>query len=189
MRIIRASKSPRRRDILEMMGVKDFEVIPSSAREPDCGDMPPGEAVKAIASAKLAACPDYGPDALVITADTLVFCGSEHFGKPVDAQDARRMLRALSGRGHSVYSGVAVKYGGRTLCRFEKTDVYFRELSSAEIEAYIASGEPFDKAGAYAAQGRAAAFVERIDGDFWNVVGLPGCALGQMCRSLGANIL
>jgi len=189
MRIILASKSPRRRDILEMIGVKDFEVAPSPAREPDCGDMPPGEAVQAIASAKLAACPEYGPDTLVIAADTLVFCGSEHFGKPADAQDARRMLRALSGRGHSVYSGVALRYGGNELCSYEKTDVYFRELSSAEIEAYIASGEPFDKAGAYAAQGRAAAFIERIYGDFWNVVGLPASALVRMCRSLGANIL
>jgi len=188
MRVILASKSPRRSDILRMLGLREFDIIPSEADEPDCGTLPPGEAVELIARAKLAGCGVRDDNALIIASDTLVFVDGKPFGKPADAADAERMLRTLSGTMHSVYTGVAMTFGGRLLCRHERTDVFFRALTDKEIADYIASGEPFGKAGAYAAQGRASGFIRRIEGDFWNVVGLPACLVTQMSRELGAEI-
>ena len=184
--VILASRSPRRREILEMLGMTGFTVAPSSSDEPSAEGLAPGEAVAKIGLSKLHTCPLYPrQDALMIACDTLVFVGSEHLGKPEDEEDAKRMLRLLSGRMHSVYSVLAVAYGGRELSAFERTDVYFRELSESEIDEYVAVGEPLDKAGAYAAQGLASRFIQRIDGDFWNVVGLPVYRLELMLKELG----
>ena len=181
MEIILASKSPRRREILELMGITDFEVIPASGEEKAVG-LPPDETVKRIASGKAAAVYDEHKNALVIAADTLVYLGGAPLGKPKDEKDAHRMLRALSGREHAVYTGVCVMYAGKTLCESERTLVRFRALSDEEIDAYIATGEPMDKAGAYGAQGRGAVFIEGITGDFFNVMGLPACRLDRMLK-------
>ena len=187
--IILASRSPRRREILEMLGFTDFTIAPSAADEPEAEQSDPGSSVERIALHKLHTCPLYPrPDALIIASDTLVFIDGEHLGKPSDEADAKRMLRLLSGRTHSVYSGIALAYGGRETADFERTDVSFREITEDEINSYVSSGEPLDKAGAYAAQGLASRFIRRIDGDFWNVVGLPVCKFDLALKNLGVGI-
>ena len=110
-------------------------------------------------------------------------------GKPRDADDARRMLSALSARTHTVYTGITVIRGTRLLSHAERTDVRFRALAPEEIDAYVATGEPLDKAGAYGAQGYASLFVEHLDGDFFNVMGLPLCALGNLFKRLDVKLL
>lgn len=184
--VILASKSPRRKEILEMLGFTDFIISPSNSNEPSADGLEPDEAVKQIALSKLHTCPLYPDDSsLIIASDTLVFLGNTHFGKPVNIEDAKNMLRMLSGRMHSVYSGIALSYAGREILDFERTDVYFRELTEAEIDEYAVAGEPLDKAGAYAAQGLASRFIRKIDGDFWNVVGLPVYKFDLALKELG----
>lgn len=190
MSIILASGSPRRRQLLEMLDIKDMLVIPAKGEETPVEGAAPGELVMALAAAKgreVAALS--GADDVVIAADTVVWLGGQVFGKPRDRQEAVSMLRALSGNTHQVYTGVWVKRGDRELCQFEVTDVHFRELSDGEIDSYVASGEPMDKAGAYGAQGKAALFVRSIDGDFFNVMGLPLCRLGEMLKQQGVGLL
>lgn len=184
MEIILASKSPRRRELLSLVGFTDFMVIPSDAEEnislPD-----PGETVRQIALAKARDVSSRHPSALVIASDTLVFLDGQALGKPKDASDAKRMLTSLSGRRHEVFSGVALLKGGDETSFYEKTDVFFRRMTGSEIDAYIRSGEPMDKAGAYGAQGRGAVFIERIEGDFFNVMGLPVCRLVLALSEMG----
>ena len=188
-KLILASASPRRRELLEMLGVKSLLVIPSPAEEDAPGGALPGDTVMHIACGKARAVARMRPcEDTVIAADTLVYLDDKALGKPVDEPDAKRMLRSLSGRRHSVYTGVCVISGGREVSRFVKTDVYFREMSEEEIAAYIATGEPMDKAGAYGAQGRASVFIERIDGDFFNVIGLPLCALSEILDGFGVKL-
>ena len=139
---------------------------------------------KAGAAAALA-----GEDTVIIGADTVVICDGKVFGKPRDGQDAVRMLTALSGREHEVCTGVTVRRGGRVLTGHELTRVRFRALSREEIDAYVATGEPMDKAGAYGIQGRGALLVEGIVGDYYHVMGLPVCRLGQMLRQFGVECL
>jgi len=127
-------------------------------------------------------------DDIIIAADTLVYLDERLLGKPVSPDDAASMLGALSGRRHTVYTGMALIRGGVSVTAWEKTDVYFREISSNEISAYVASGEPMDKAGAYAAQGRGAVFVERVEGDFFNVIGLPICRLVKILGEFGVTV-
>ena len=143
----------------------------------------------ALASAKASEVFARRPDSLVIGADTIVELDGEILGKPADRDDAFRMLRALSGREHRVYTGVALAVPEKSLCRAECTRVFFREMTDREIDAYITSGEPMDKAGAYGCQGLAGLFVERIEGDYFNVVGLPLCLLGQMLETMGVTLL
>jgi septum formation protein len=128
---------------------------------------------------------------VIVASDTLVSLDGAPLGKPEDAADARRMLTALSDREHEVFTGVCVLDAktGRMETRSVRTGVTFRALAPGEIEAYIATGEPMDKAGAYGAQGRGALFVERIEGDFFNVMGLPLCRLGKMLKEQGVSIL
>ena len=126
---------------------------------------------------------------VVIAADTIVVFGGRVYGKPHSPAEAAEMLRTLSGRTHEVYTGVCVVRDGAELCRADRSEVTFRTLSEGEIERYIATGEPMDKAGAYGAQGKAALFVERIDGDFFNVMGLPLCMLGEMLKEQGVELL
>ena len=130
-----------------------------------------------------------GEDDVVIAADTVVCLDDEILGKPADEADARRMLRALSGRDHRVFTGVTAARGGTVLSAFEETAVHFRPLDEREIDAYIATGEPMDKAGAYGIQGRAALFVRAIEGDYFNVVGLPLCRLGEILKKLGVDLI
>lgn len=185
MGIVLASASPRRRELLEMLGVRDFRIVPADTDE-ELSDLPPDASVQAIALAKArAVAAGCSLDDLIIAADTLVYLGSEPLGKPKTAPEAEAMLRRLSGVGHCVYTGVAVLYNGRELTFAEKTDVFFRPITQAEICAYIKTGEPMDKAGAYGAQGLGAVFIERIDGDFFNVMGLPLCRLVTKLRDFG----
>lgn len=176
MRIILASKSPRRKEILENLGL-DFHIMSADADETsDITD--PGRLVMTLAERKGQAVvalldEEQKKDSLVIACDTLVYAEGEFLGKPCDREDARRMLRLLSGRSHSVISGIYVFYADREACSFASTNVLFDSVSESDIEKYLDSGEPFDKAGAYAIQGKASVFIRGIDGDYFNVVGLP----------------
>jgi septum formation protein len=188
MGIVLASSSPRRRELLEMLGVGGFTVIPADVDEA-VPDMLPDEAVIHIAQLKArkvaAGC---APGDLIIAADTLVYLAGEALGKPESDADAENMLRRLSNTRHAVYTGVAIIKNGAEMTFAEKTDVFFRALSEDEIEAYIKTGEPMDKAGAYGAQGRGAAFISRIEGDFFNVMGLPVCRLVTELRRFGTDL-
>lgn len=213
--LILASASPRRRQLLEQIGFiyeRDFTVQPADVSEELDAALPPAEAVVALALRKAGAVAREAElQTWVLGCDTLVYLppedepdGSpaarraEALGKPADADDARRILRALSGRTHQVWSGIALLQPAKAgdpaaafsderpaLTRAVQTEVRFRNLTEAEIDAYLASGEPFDKAGAYGIQGRGALFVASIAGDYSNVVGLPLCALGEMLREAG----
>lgn len=190
MSIILASASPRRRELLENVGVKDMKIIPAHGEERVPEGAAPDEAVKAISRAKAAEVAEQcRPGDVIIAADTVVCIDGEILGKPRDAAEAKSMLRRLSGREHEVFTGVTVICSGRELVCAERTAVRFRPLSPGEIDAYVATGEPMDKAGAYGAQGLACLFVEGITGDFFNVMGLPMCRLGRMLSELGVSLL
>ena len=190
MKIVLASGSPRRRELLQMLGVEGFTVCPAEGEE-----KPPAHAAPADIACSLAhdkakeVAAKFSPDTLVIAADTIVVIGDDILGKPHDEEEAFHMLRHLSGKTHEVYTGVSVSLEGETLTEAERTLVRFRELDDGEIRRYIATGEPMDKAGAYGAQGKASLFVEGIEGDFFNVMGLPICLLGSMLRRKGVTIL
>ena len=187
MELILASASPRRRELMGYFGVP-FTVIPATGPETPPAGADGGQTAQALSLAKAREVADAHPEAVVIGADTVVEAGGAILGKPRDAADAKRMLRLLSGREHQVHTGVTVIRDGRTLSRRATTRVFFREMTDGEIDAYVATGEPMDKAGAYGYQGRAGLFVERIEGDFFNVVGLPLCLLGQMLREMGVEL-
>jgi len=190
MAIILASGSPRRKELLEMLGVEDMKVIPAKGEESAPEGLGPGELVMALASQKgrevKALCP--GED-VIIAADTIVWHEGGVYGKPHSRDEAISMLRSLSGRGHEVYTGVCVIRGEKEVLRYNMSRVFFRDMSEDEIEAYVDTGEPMDKAGAYGAQGKGALFVERIEGDFFNVMGLPLCTLGEMLNEQGVRVL
>ena len=188
--IVLASRSPRRRELLTMLGMTDFEIIPAADEADFPGDIQPGEAAIAVALGKARAIEPIAPaGSLILAADTVVSLDGRILEKPADEAEAFSMLSALSGREHTVYSGIVLLYDGKVICRHEATDVRFRPISGAEIRGYIATGEPMDKAGAYGAQGVASLFIESINGDFFNVVGLPLCTLGKMLEEFGFNIL
>ena len=171
LRLVLASASPRRAELLHAAGFT-FDVIPADVDERMLPDESPAQYVRRLAEAKANAIRPLAAGRTVLGADTIVVVGGRVFGKPDDAEDARRMLRELSGRTHAVLTGVAII--GQTRCiDVAETSVEFSELTPEEIDWYIATGEPMDKAGAYAIQGRAARFVTRIDGSYSNVVGLP----------------
>ena len=176
MKIILASKSPRRKEILENLGL-DFEIIVADADE-SCDIKEPCELVMTIAAKKGKAViealgDERQKDVLLIACDTLVYASGEFLGKPHDNADAQRMLRMLSGNAHEVISGLYLCYNGKEVRCAESTKVFFDEMSDADIKKYIESGEPGDKAGAYAIQGKASAYIKGIEGDYFNVVGLP----------------
>lgn len=190
MRIILASGSPRRKELLEMLNVPNLEIIPAKGEEKSHPELGPAGLVMELSRCKAAeVAPHDDPDAVTIGADTIVVLDGMVLGKPRDEAEASAMLHALSGRSHRVYTGVTVIRGSRVLCHAERTEVRFRHLSDEEIAAYIRTGEPMDKAGAYGAQGYASLFVEGLEGDFFNVMGLPLCALGKMLNELGVNLL
>lgn len=178
MEIILASASPRRKEILENAGLR-FKVCPADVEETTDKTEPP-EYVSELSKRKADAL-DCGEN-IVIAADTVVAIGGEILGKPHDNADAARMLSLLSGKVHQVYTAVSVRSKEKSLTFCEKTDVYFKELTKEQIDWYIKTGEPSDKAGAYAIQGRGAVFIRKIDGDYLNVVGLPLSKLYDVLR-------
>ena len=171
--LVLASASPRRREILERLGF-EFEVLPAGVEENDISCADHARFAVLLARKKAEAGRRARPLATIIAADTIVVCGDARLGKPVDEADASSMLRSLSGRAHEVITGVAViAPDGRRLAEAETTRVYFRALTEDEIARYVGTSEPFGKAGAYAIQGYAAPFIQRIEGCYFNVVGLP----------------
>ena len=189
MDIILASQSPRRRELLERMGLP-FRIITTDIDERMERELPPGELVAAISAEKAGAvAAQAGPGAVVIAADTVVALDGAVLGKPADELDAFKMLSTLSGCRHQVYTGLTVLRGEEQYTVSEETTVTFRELSAEEIDRYVATGEPMDKAGAYGIQGYGALLVEGIQGDYYNVMGLPVCRLGLLLRRLGVDCL
>ena len=190
MSIVLASASPRRRELLQMLGVRDLVILPAVGEEKAGRALPPDELVKALAAHKAREVAEKcEKDDVIVAADTIVWHDEQVYGKPHTEADAMRMLRELSGDTHAVYTGVCVRRGGQELLAAERSAVRFRTLTDAEIAAYIGTGEPMDKAGAYGIQGKGSLFVEGIEGDFFNVVGLPLCRLGLMLKELGVTLL
>lgn len=169
--LVLASRSPRRAELLSAAGIP-FVVRAADIDETVRADESPQDYVLRVAEEKAAAV-DASEDDIVLGADTIVLLGSEIMGKPKDADDAGRMLAALAGRGHEVITGICLRRDGRVVRDLCTTAVWFNALTADEIADYVASGEPMDKAGAYAIQGLASRFIERIEGSYSNVVGLP----------------
>ncbi len=182
MKLVLASKSPRRRELLSLCS-KDFEVRVSDADESYDPSLLPRDIARIIATKKAMATPLLQDDEIIIGCDTIVVApGGEIMGKPRDKGDAIRMLKSLSGTAHEVISGLCVHSKDKAFATSVATTVYMRELCDDEIEYYVTSHSPADKAGAYGIQEMAGAFVEKIDGDFFNVVGLPLCALSKILK-------
>jgi len=184
VRVILASQSPRRRELLTLVGIP-HEVRPAHADE----SVHPGELpvphCERLARLKAATLAHAHRDAVVVGSDTIVVVDGDILGKPRDEADATTMLARLSGRTHTVFTAVAVAHGGLTRSGVEEVDVTFRELDADMIAAYIATGEPMDKAGAYGIQGFGAAIVERVDGDYFAVMGLPIGRMLDLMRQMG----
>ena len=191
MKIILASQSPRRKELLERMGIREFEVIPAQGEEEvlKTRTLTPEQLVEQLSRQKCAEVAAAHPGTLVIAADTMVAVNNRVLGKPCSEEDAARMLAALSGRLHFVYTGVTVSLDEKTLTQHEMTSVRFRTLTQADIIRYIATGEPMDKAGAYGIQGYGSVLVEGISGDYYNVMGLPVCRLARMLARFGVDSL
>lgn len=183
-RIVLASASPRRRELLTLIGIA-HEVTPADIDETERPDEAPAAYVERLAREKAAAVARRSPDALVIGSDTTVVIDGSILGKPTDRADAARMLRMLSGRAHTVYTAVAVECEGRVESDIEVVSVTIRQLTDREIAAYIETGEPMDKAGSYGIQGYGATIVERIDGDYFSVMGLSLVRLVRLMARLG----
>lgn len=179
--IILASKSPRRKELLSY-AVRGFEIIPAESEEVVPVGTRAEDVPLVLARQKAFEVAAKHPNDTVIGADTVVICGGEIFGKPKDAADAKRMLKALSGTLHKVVTGVCCINGSREESFSVTTAVEFFVLSDGDIDAYIATGEPFDKAGAYGIQGKGCLLVKRIDGDYYNVMGLPVGELNERLR-------
>ena len=187
MNVILASQSPRRKELMGLFHIP-FTVRVSDADETMDPALSPAEAVAQVSRRKAEAISREADD-VVIAADTIVVLGDEILGKPRDEADASRMLHLLSGRDHQVMTGMTVLRGEKSLVCTEITDIHFRPLSDREIDAYIATKEPMDKAGSYGIQGGAALFAERLVGDYYNVMGLPVCRLGQLLREIAPEIM
>lgn len=182
--IVLASGSPRRREILEQIGLS-FTIAVSGAEENISPDISPSLTVQSLSLLKAADVAKTQPqEALVIGADTVVVLDGEILTKPHDEAEAKAMLKRLSGRAHSVLTGVTVfrRRDAKSVSVTEETTVYFKDLSDAEIDSYVKTKEPMDKAGAYGVQGLGGLFVEKIDGDYYNVVGLPLARLGKLLK-------
>ena len=187
MQFIMASASPRRRELLGLFKIT-FEIRVADIDEPIDAGTPAFDEVARVRRLKAQAV-DRGEPDVVIAADTIVVCEGKILGKPANEKDAVRMLQSLSGRNHQVMTGCTVLYGNRMETFTEVTDLHFRPLSQIEIECYVASGEPMDKAGAYGIQGGAALFCDAMAGDYYNVMGLPVCRLGQVLKQMAPEVM
>jgi septum formation protein len=189
-RLVLVSTSPRRNALLTEAGIPFDAVAPRDVAEDFPRGEPPRETVTRHALAKAQSVAADYPGRILLGADTIVVLEGAVFGKPADEDEARAVLAYLQGRTHTVFTGLAVVdvAGGREITDAEATDVTMRPLVSEEINAYVATGEPLDKAGAYAIQGRGALLVERVDGDYFNVVGLPLYRLSKMLASFGYDV-
>ena len=185
-RIVLASQSPRRRELLTLVGIP-HEVMPADVDESVFGDEAPGAYTERLAREKAAVIARRAPDAVVVAADTTVVIDGVILGKPEDEADARRVLRLLGGRTHTVHTAVAVACGGELVSGVEDVSVTFRPLEDDEIAAYVATREPMDKAGSYGIQGYGATIVERIDGDYFAVMGLPLVRLTRLLARVGVG--
>ncbi|MFC1864266.1 Maf family protein [Chloroflexota bacterium] len=188
--IILASASPRRKALLEKIGLI-FEVEPSNYEEDMPLSLEPHDFAQKISLEKGKVVASKHKNSIVIAADTFIVFGGQILGKPHTEEDAREVLEAISGKCHSVITGFSIIDTGKnkTLSKSVETKVYIRKLTLAEINTYVKSGEPLDKAGAYAIQGLGSVFVEKIDGDYYNVVGFPLSALTEALKEFGINIL
>ena len=187
MIVILASQSPRRKELLGLFPIP-FEVKVADIDETMDSNAPAETEVARVSRLKALAV-TCGDDDIVIAADTIVVCDGKILGKPTDAADAKRMLRSLSGHTHQVMTGMTVVRGQNIISCTEITDVSFRGLSDREIDAYIATGEPMDKAGSYGIQGGAALFCESLHGDYYNVMGLPVCRLFEILREIAPELM
>jgi septum formation protein len=189
-RIILASASPRRKELLEKIGLK-FEVEPSDYPEDMRSGLSPDELARAISLEKARVVASRHRNAIVIAADTFIVFRGKIMGKPNTEAEARKMLMRLKGKPHSVITGFTIldTDKNKVLTKSVETVVHIKNLTSEEIEAYVKSGEPLDKAGAYAIQGLGSVIVERIEGDYFNVIGLPLSALAKGLKEFGIHIL
>ena len=187
MNLILASQSPRRRELLGLFHLPFSVRVADIDETMDAGKAPRDEVAR-VSRLKALATPRSEYD-VVIAADTIVVCENTVLGKPHSEADAKAMLRLLSGRDHQVMTGLTVICGRKTVTVTEITDIHFRALSDSEIDAYVATGEPMDKAGSYGIQGGAALFVEKLVGDYYNVMGLPVCKLWQILHDTCPEIL
>lgn len=183
MELILASASPRRREMLTLMGY-DFTVKPSRAEE-NISHCAPYEYVSRLARIKAAAVAEENPGCCVLGSDTIVYLDGEILGKPRDEEDAFHILSTLSGRTHTVFTGVAIIAGDKETIFYDKAEVTFKTLEPDEIRDYIATGEPMDKAGAYGIQGPATVLVEKIDGCYFTVIGLPNPKVYDALKAMG----
>ena len=189
MAIILASKSPRRQELMRLLGL-EFTIHTADVDETMDKTLPPEREVARVGGLKAAKIAETAaPEDIVVAADTIVVVDGAVLGKPHDEEEAFHMLKTLSGRGHEVMTGLNVWHEGKLRQEVVRTRVHFRPMTDAEIRAYIATGEPMDKAGAYGVQSRGALFVERIDGDFFNVMGLPVEQLGLVLARFGVKLL
>ena len=187
MQLILASQSPRRKELLGLFSIP-FTIRVADIDETMDPHKPPFDEVARVSRLKALAVARE-PEDLVIAADTIVVCNGQVLGKPADEADARRMLKLLSGRDHQVMTGMCVLRGSREVVCTEVTDIHFRPLTDREIDRYIATKEPMDKAGSYGIQGGAALFAEKMAGDYYNVMGLPVCRLGQILKEMAPDLM
>lgn len=187
MQLILASASPRRRELLGLFGLP-FVIRAADIDETMDPSLPPEQEVARVSRCKALAVPRQADD-VVIAADTIVVCEGRVLGKPHSPREAEEMLTLLSGRDHQVMTGCTIAAGERVQTFTEITDLHFRPLEPEEIRRYVESGEPMDKAGAYGIQGGAALFCRRMEGDYYNVMGLPVCRLWQQLRHLAPELM
>jgi septum formation protein len=190
MEIVLASASNRRKELLEKIGLQ-FTVDPSDYPEDASLKLKPRDRAKQISLDKARTVAARHSNAIIISADTFIVSQGQVMGKPHSTNEARKMLKALSGRSHVTMTGLTILNtpNGKTISRVIETRIYMRKLSEREIDSYVSSSEPLDKAGAYAIQGLGAVLIDKIKGDYYNVVGLPLSALVQALKSFGVDVL
>ena len=186
--LILASQSPRRRDLLSMLGL-EFTVVTADIDETMDEKLSVEEAVAEVCKRKAEAVAVLHPHDTIISADTIVVVDGKVLGKPRNEDHAKDMLRSLSGRSHTVMTAFCLWEKGKAVTHVEQTHLRFKPLSNEEIDAYVATGSPMDKAGAYGIQDQASIFVEALEGDYYNVMGLPVCALVKALRKNGVEVL
>ena len=188
MKIILASTSPRRKELLSRLGLV-FETEESGYEEEMRLELDPEKLAEHLSFHKAKPVSDRNPDAIVIAADTFIVFQGKYLGKPKGEEEARNMLKELSGKRHEIITGVTVMDKDKTISFVSKADVYMKDLSLETIDNYIKTGEPMDKAGAYAIQGKGAVLIEKMEGDFFGAVGLPIGRLSEELKKFGINIL